>query len=86
MIPDEFEAFMASLDQDLYKALRINTKKVDPDRFPEPGLLGKPSPFADHSWYVDRPLGLDPYHILRLVLFAGAKRERSRGLAGCAKG
>ena len=43
MIPDEFEAFMASLDQDLYKALRINTKKVDPDRFPAPGLLGKPS-------------------------------------------
>ena len=66
MIPDEFEAFMASLDQDLYKALRINTKKVDPDRFPEPGLLGKPSPFADHSWYVDRPLGLDPYHICGL--------------------
>ena len=46
MIPDEFEAFMASLDQDLYKALRINTKKVDPDRFPEPGLLGKPSPVS----------------------------------------
>ena len=65
-IPDEYEAFVRSLDEKPCRAVRINSRKASPDaekRFPHL----KESPFVPGMWYVQEQLGLHPYHIAGLL-------------------
>lgn len=60
-IPDEYEAFIASMNREMLRGLRANPKKIR-DLDIRMGLTEK-SPFCKDGWYVDKPLGNHPYHI-----------------------
>lgn len=63
-LPDEFEAFEASLDQPLYQGLRLNPVKADAKWLQtQISSLDRPSPFAEDAWYVEGSYGLDPLHL-----------------------
>lgn len=63
-IPDEFDAFLTSLDKPLYRGLRVNTKKIDTDILKKYlPLLDRDSRFSKHSFYIDQALGNHPFHI-----------------------
>lgn len=62
-IPDEFDDYVKSLDSDLYRGLRVNTKKISVEKLQEEMHLHSPSLFSSDSFYVDSPLGNHPYHI-----------------------
>lgn len=60
-IPDEYDAFLASMDRDLLRGLRANPKKIH-DIDMQMKLTDK-SPFCKDGWYVSSSLGNHPYHI-----------------------
>ncbi len=60
-IPDEYEAFTASMEREMLRGLRVNPKKCR-DLDTRMGLVDK-SPFCKDGWYVNKPLGNHPYHI-----------------------
>jgi NOL1/NOP2/sun family putative RNA methylase len=62
-IPDEFDAYIQSLERDLYRGLRINPLKIDPNKLIKQMGLDQLSPFAKNSFYVQEALGLHPYHV-----------------------
>jgi NOL1/NOP2/sun family putative RNA methylase len=47
----------------LYRGLRINPLKIDPQKLQQEMHLSWPSPFAPNSFYVQSALGLHPYHV-----------------------
>ena len=60
-IPEEYDAFLASMDRDLLRGLRANPKKIhDIDMQMK---LTEKSPFCKDGWYVSSSLGNHPYHI-----------------------
>ena len=65
MLGAEFEAFLASYDEENYQALRINTLKADRDRAAEQLQMPlEPVPWSENGFYYgnDRQPGKHPYH------------------------
>ncbi len=63
-IPDEFDEFEKSLSNDMYKGLRVNTKKLDVDSFSsQVDFEVQKAPFSKNGFYVNESLGLHPFHI-----------------------
>lgn len=60
LLKDEYDAYLASLNQPLYRGLRVNLKKMQIDEMPE---LKNQSKFCSNSYYVDKPLGNHPFHV-----------------------
>lgn len=63
LIPQEYEQFLASLDQEVKKAMRINQIKASDQQVLSHIAHKEANPFVSHSWIVNQSLGLDPYHI-----------------------
>lgn len=68
LIPDEMDAFLASMEEPLIKGVRISSAKCDPAAVHKklPWLV-RPSPFAPNSYYTAESVGLHPYHIEGLL-------------------
>lgn len=68
LIPNEMDAFEASMEAPLHKGVRISSLKCDPaavhQKLP---FLVHPSPFAPGSWYTTQSVGLHPYHVQGLL-------------------
>ena len=64
LLGDEFDAYVDSMQVELYQGLRISPRKqpVESTREQMP-FLGRPSPFAANTWYVGGKLGLHPAHV-----------------------
>lgn len=60
LLGEEYEAYIESLNQPLYRGLRVNTKKINKDEFKN---IGKPSKFCGESFYVEEAMGNHPLHI-----------------------
>jgi len=60
MLGEEYEAFMASYDQERYQAFRVNTLKADRDKLMEQIACGRislhtePVPWAENGFYYER--------------------------------
>lgn len=68
LIPDEMDAFLASMEQPLIKGVRISSAKCSPaDVHQKLPWLVRPSPFAPNSYYTEESVGLHPYHIEGLL-------------------
>lgn len=63
-IPDEYEAFEKTLQNNMYQGLRVNQKKLDQHVFEAsfPYIDGKTN-FCDMGYYTHQSLGNHPYHI-----------------------
>lgn len=63
-IPDEYDAFLETLNHPMYQGLRVNTKKVDQEVFErEFGYIDEKTPFCKEGYYIHSNLGNHPYHI-----------------------
>lgn len=60
LLGDEYEDYIKSLNQPLYRGLRVNTKKIKKEEFIN---IGKSSKFCEESFYVKRAMGNHPLHI-----------------------
>lgn len=68
LIPDEMDAFLASMEAPLTKGVRISSAKCDPGSIHEKlPWLTRPSPFAPNSYYTEESVGLHPFHIEGLL-------------------
>lgn len=66
-IPDEYDAFVKTLSQPMYRGLRIQTHKIDPETFfAHAGMRLQKAPFSDQIYYIDRPMGHTIGHIAGL--------------------
>lgn len=66
-IPNEYEAFLKCFENEMYKGLRVNTKKIDMEEFKKnfPYVL-EASPFCKEGFYINQNLGNHPYHFAGL--------------------
>lgn len=65
MLGPEYPAFLESLDRPFARSVRLNTSRLDKERFGlESGLdLSQKSPFTHDAWIVQESLGLHPMHL-----------------------
>lgn len=64
-LKEDYPAFLASMDRPFARSVRLNTRRMDRDRFlDESGLdLERESPFTRDAWIVSGSWGLHPLHV-----------------------
>ncbi|MDO4467964.1 MAG: RsmB/NOP family class I SAM-dependent RNA methyltransferase [Bacillota bacterium] len=66
-IPEEYDAFLQCFEKEMFKGLRVNTKKIDLEMFTKQfPYIGAPSPFCKEGFYIEKNLGNHPYHFAGL--------------------
>lgn len=66
-IPQEYEAFLQCFEKEMYKGLRVNTKKIPMEEFKKHfSYIQEPSPFCKEGFYIEKNLGNHPYHFAGL--------------------
>lgn len=71
MLKDEYEQYLNTLDQPVYRGLRVNTLKISAEAFQSLQLFDvQPTPFAKESFYIDAALsgvGNHPCHLSGMI-------------------
>lgn len=71
MLKDEYEQYLNTLDQPVYRGLRVNTLKISAEAFQSLKLFDlQPTPFARESFYIDAALsgvGNHPCHLSGMI-------------------
>lgn len=71
MLKDEYEQYLNTLDQPVYRGLRVNTLKISGEAFQSLQLFDvQPTPFAKESFYIDANLsgvGNHPCHLSGMI-------------------
>lgn len=71
MLKDEYEQYLNTLDQPVYRGLRVNTLKISAEAFQRLQLFDvQPTPFAKESFYIDAALsgvGNHPCHLSGMI-------------------
>lgn len=71
MLKDEYEQYLNTLDQPVYRGLRVNTLKISAEAFQSLQLFDvQPTPFAKESFYIDANLsgvGNHPCHLSGMI-------------------
>ena len=62
-IPNEYDDFIRSLSNPLYKGVRVNTKKISVEEFLKSFPDLKISRFSKNSYYIEQSIGNHPLHI-----------------------
>lgn len=71
MLKDEYKQYLNTLDQPVYRGLRVNTLKISAEAFQSLQLFDvQPTPFAKESFYIDAALsgvGNHPCHLSGMI-------------------
>lgn len=63
-LPDEYDVFINTLSNEMYRGLRVNPQKITDEDFQnDVGFSMRKTLFCQHGYYVDQALGLHPYHV-----------------------
>ena len=65
LLKDEYEAFLTTQDNEMYRGIRINPARTDIDELREYFVIGEKTPFDDNTYYLenDMKLGNHPFHL-----------------------
>ena len=79
LLGEEYDAYLASFDEERFYGLRVNTLKISAEEMAARGVFSlRPVPWCETGFYYDCQASVLP---CRAVLFAGAKRHEPCGNA-----
>lgn len=87
MLHEEYEQYLETLEQPVYRGLRVNTLKISKEAFQDLGLFAlQPTPFADNSFYIDASLngvGNHPSHLNGMIYLQEPSASSAVSVLAC---